>query len=119
MNVLLRLGCALLACAGIAAARTPAGASDEAAARRAQEQQVAPVLDESREAALASSSEGAFVRADRRVRSDSRRSTPVFVARSEGRSPLTASPVGIIAVSPPVPSRAPRDSSPRGPPASE
>ena len=63
MNVLLRLGCALLACAGIAVARTPVGPADEVgSARRAQEHRASPVIQEAREAALESSSEDASVR---------------------------------------------------------
>jgi hypothetical protein len=119
MNVLLRLGCALLACVGIAVARTPVGPADEAsAARRAQEHRAAPVIKEGRDVSVAPSSENASVRSVRRARSDSRRSSPVAAVRSRTDPQSMAASDVSSAPSCSVAFADVRSSSPRAPPAS-
>lgn len=121
LSVVLRLGCALLASAGIAAARTPAGAVDDAAARlRAPEQAVAPALEAAPERETELKAPGSpSVKPARRANPDAGRSTPAAAASRAPRVPSRAS-----ASAAPAPesassaSRRPGSASPRGPPAS-
>jgi hypothetical protein len=121
LSVVLRLGCALLACAGIAAARGSLGPVDEAAARlRAQEQQVGPILESSQDAVVVQeSSEKTAIRRVRRARPQARRSVPV--AAVPGR-PAASRPslraLQLFAVRRRASGVLPTSVSPRGPPAS-
>jgi len=119
ISVALRLGCALLACAGIAAARSALGPVEETAAlRQALEGRVAAVLDAAREtgAALGTPS-GASVRAARRAKPAARRAAPLAAAPAvSALSPVFGSSLA-AAPSAPAAAPAPVSSSPRGPPA--
>lgn len=119
LSVALRLGCALLACAGIAVARTPVGADDAAARLRAPEQAVGPALEAApeRDSSLASP-EGASARQVRRDRSDFRRSVPAAIGPDARPRELSAVSSVSSAVSRAVSGRDAVSASPRGPPAS-
>lgn len=121
LSAALRLGCAFLACVGIAAARTPVGAADDAASRlRAPEQAVGPAMEAApeRDAALASP-EGASLRQARHARADGLRWTPVVLAPRAGLGAsrrAAAAPSVFDPLS--VPTRRSGVAAPRGPPAS-
>lgn len=121
LSVVLRLGCALLACAGIAAARGSLGPVDEAAARlRAQEHRAGPVLEASQDAAVVQeASEKTAVRQVRRARPAARRGVPVASAPARpAAAPSFASAAPLSAVRRPSSLVLPASASPRGPPAS-
>ena len=119
LSVALRLGCALLACAGIAVARTPVGADDAAARLRAPEQAVGPALEAApeRDSSLASP-EGASVRPARRDRFDLGRSVPAATGPDAGYPKLSTASSVSSGVSRAASGRGAVSASPRGPPAS-
>jgi hypothetical protein len=120
LSVALRLGCALLACAGIAAARSALGPADETAAlRHALEQRVGAVLDAARETGAAlGSSAGASVRQARRAKSAPRRASPAASASARAPFPPVFTASGAFAPTDFTLVSTSSSSSPRGPPAS-
>ena len=119
MSAALRLGCALLACAGIAAASGAAAPADGAASLRLTlERHVAAVLDAARETGAAWTSPASVsIRRTRSSRANPFRSVAVPAVRRAGATPAFA----IVLIDFTVPRclfRAAGASTPRAPPAS-